>query len=44
MTEKARKGQLLDSGLNTKTCILENPCTNELKCEYEDVSDGIEDF
>ena len=25
MTEKARKGQLLDSGLSTKACMLENP-------------------
>ena len=25
MTEKARKGQLLDSGLSTKARMLENP-------------------
>ena len=27
MTEKARKGQLLDSGLSTKACIKVNPYT-----------------
>ena len=37
MTEKARKGQLLDSGLNIKACILENPYTYKLKCDGEDV-------
>ena len=35
MTEKAKKGQLLDFGLNTKACILENPYTDKLKCDGE---------
>ena len=44
MTEKARKSQLLDFGLSTKACMLENPYTNKLKCDGEDTSDGIEVF
>ena len=44
MTEKARKGQLLDSGLSTKACILENPYTDKLKCDGEDIRDDIEVF
>ena len=44
MTEKAKKGQLLDFGLNTKVCILENPYTVQLKCDGEDNSDVIEIF
>ena len=44
MTEKARESQLLDFGLNTKACIKANPYTIELKCDDEDVSDGIEVF
>ena len=44
MTEKARKGQLLDFGLSTKVCMLENPYTDKLKCDGEDVSDDIEVF
>ena len=35
MTEKDRKGQLLDFGLNTKACILGNPYTVRLKCDGE---------
>ena len=35
MTEKARKSQLLDFGLNTKVCILANPYTIQLKCDDE---------
>ena len=44
MTEKAREGQLLDFGLSTKVCILENPYTNKLKCDGEVTSDGNEVF
>ena len=36
MTEKARKSQLLDFGLNTKIGIKENPYTVQLKCDDED--------
>ena len=35
MTEKARKSQLLDFGLNTKTGIMANPYTVQLKCDDE---------
>ena len=35
MTEKARKSQLLDFGLNTKTGIKVNPYTVQLKCDDE---------
>ena len=35
MTEKARKSQLLDFGLNTKTGIKANPYTVQLKCDDE---------
>ena len=35
MTEKDRKGQLLDFGLSTKVCILVNPYTVQLKCYGE---------
>ena len=35
MTEKAKKGPLLDLGLSTKTCNLENPITDKLKCDGE---------
>ena len=39
MTEKARKGQLLDSGLSTKSSIKANPYTIQMKCDG-DVSYG----
>ena len=42
MTEKARRGQLLDSGLSTKSSIKVNPYTAKLKCDGEDSSDTIE--
>ena len=42
MTEKDRRGQLLDSGLSTKACIKVNPYTVQLKCDGEDGSDTIE--
>ena len=35
MTEKARKGQLLDSGLSAKSCIKENPYTIQMKRDGE---------
>ncbi len=35
MTEKDRKSQLLDFGLNTKDCTLANPCTVSLKYDGE---------
>ena len=38
MTEKARKSQLLDSGLSTKSSIKANPYTVQLKCDDEDSS------
>ena len=38
MTGKARKSQLLDFGLNTKTGIKANPYTVQLKCDDEDSS------
>ena len=44
MTEKARKGLLLDLGLSAKACILENPYTIKLKRDGEDYSDVIEIF
>jgi hypothetical protein len=43
MTEKARKGLLMDSGLSTKTCILENPYTDKLKC-YGEVGSNIDEI
>ena len=36
MTEKARKGQLLDSGLSTKSSIKANPYTIQMKRYGED--------
>ena len=42
VTKKVNKIQLLDSGLSTKVCILENPYTYKLKCDGEDFSDKIE--
>ena len=36
MTEKDRKSQLLDFGLNTKVSIQANPYTIQLKCDDED--------
>ena len=33
MTEKAKKSQLMDSGLSTKDSIKENPYTIHLKCD-----------
>ena len=36
MTEKARKSQLLDSGLSTKSSIKANPYTIQMKCYGED--------
>ena len=44
MTEKARKGQLLDFGLSIKVCIMVNPYTVQLKCDGEDDSNVIEIF
>ena len=44
MTEKAKKSRLLDFGLNTKVCILENPYTIKLKCDGEVSSDAREIF
>ena len=38
MTEKARRIQLLDSGLSTKSSIKANPYTVQLKCDDEDSS------
>ena len=35
VTEKARRSQLLDSGLSTKVCILANPYTDKLKGDGE---------
>ena len=42
VTEKAKKSQLLDSGLSTKMYILANPYILTLKCYGEDISDDIE--
>ena len=42
MTEKARRIQLLDSGLSTKASIKVNPYTIQLKCDGEGSSDTIE--
>ena len=42
MTEKARKGQLLDSGLSTKSSIKANPYTIQMKCDGEGSSDRTE--
>ena len=36
MTEKAKQGQLLDSGLSTKSSIKANPYTIQMKCYGED--------
>ena len=36
MTKKDRKGQLLDSGLNIKASIKENPYTIQLKYDGEE--------
>ena len=36
MTEKAKQGQLLDSGLSTKANIKANPYTIQMKCYGED--------
>ena len=44
MTEKDRKSQLLDFGLSTKACIMENPYTIQLKCDGEVDSDIYEIF
>ena len=44
VTEKAKGSQLMDSGLSTKTCILENPYTYKLKYDGEDCSDTIQVF
>ena len=35
MTEKARRSQLLDSGLSTKAYKLGNPFIVKLKCDVE---------
>ena len=35
MTEKARRIQLLDSGLSTKSSIKVNPYTIQMKCDGE---------
>ena len=37
VTKEARKIQLLDSGLSTKVDILENPYTDKLKCNGEEI-------
>ena len=42
MTEKARRIQLLDSGLNTKASIKVNPYTIQLKCDGEGSSNTTE--
>ena len=42
VTKKARRSQLMDSGLSTKVCMLENPYTIQLKCDGEDFSDKVE--
>ena len=44
MTEKAKKGLLLDSGLSTQACILVNPYTDKLKCDGEVGSNTDEVF
>ena len=44
MTKKARRSQLLDSGLSTKACIKANPYTVKLKCDGEEYSDVFEVF
>ena len=35
MTEKARRSQLMDSGLSTKSSIKANPYTIQMKCDGE---------
>ena len=42
VTEKASRSQLMDSGLSTKVCMLENPYTKQLKCDGEGSSDRTE--
>ena len=44
VTEKARKSQLLDSGLSTKIYNLGNPVVGKLKCYGEGNSDITEIF
>ena len=44
MTEKARKGQLLDSGLSAKIYKLGNPFVVKLKHDGEGYSDIVELF
>ena len=39
MTEKARRIQLLDSGLSTKSSIKANPYTIQMKCYGEGFSE-----
>ena len=41
VTEKARKSQLMDSGLNTKVYNQENPIVGKLKCDGEAVYSEI---
>ena len=41
VTEKARKSQLLDSGLSTKVYNLGNPVVGKLKCDGEINCDEI---
>ena len=41
-TEKARRSQLLDSGLSIKVYNQANPIIVKLKCYGEDISDDIE--
>ena len=36
MTKKAKRSQLLDSGLSTKSSIKANPYTIQMKCYGED--------
>ena len=36
VTEKANEGQLMDSGLSTKSSIKANPYTIQMKCYGED--------
>ena len=41
VTEKAKKSQLMDSGLSTKVYNLGNPIVGKLKCECEAVYSEI---
>ncbi len=41
MTEKAKRSQLMDSGLSTKVYNLGNPVVGKLKCDGEAVYSEI---